>query len=215
MRKLTIALWLSGILLAVACSPAYVETPAEVPEKQEVVEPKTIEQEDVGDYATPEYDYVTEDGSERPEGTIVRHNIATFTETGFNYEVSGINPGKVIVGDPEPRYRSGIIVEIPLEIYNASDEIATFSVAYADPNPNNMYEGFVVPESRVREWVVIEYPEIEVAPKKIGTTLVWLKVPEGEMVAPKWEFRVVVKQVGQVGQVQVAWSERWLIYQEK
>lgn len=153
-------------------------------------------------------------GTDNEVKPVYVHNVET-EEEPFQFKGSGISPAKVIIGDPEPRYYSGAIIQVPLEIYNGSDASATYSIIYQPPNPHNMYPSSVIPPPEASQWIRIEPSELEVGAKSMGIVVVYLEVPEGVYVAPQWEFRVTTKDISQGSMVQVAHSQRWIIYQKE
>jgi hypothetical protein len=116
-----------------------------------------------------------------------------------------ISPGKVEVGNFHPGARAEYI----LSIHNGSDEPAEFSVSYRVVD--NTAEDYEPAPTEAQAWVTIEDPAPVLAAKETKDVLIAMEMPGDAEVPPKWEFRIIVKDVTQAGMVQTELACRWLV----
>lgn len=132
------------------------------------------------------------------------------TTNSTNYTPSSdnnwINPGKSFLTS----CTAGTSHEWQLEIYNANNGSATFSVDYRVPDW--VQEGYARPTQDVRDWVYISNKRPVIAPHSTYNVTISLGMPSyGVAPGPQWEFWIGVIDQSQTGFVQVELAARFLV----
>lgn len=121
------------------------------------------------------------------------------------YDKTWVSPGKVEVGNFYPGARA----EYMISLHNGSDEPAEFSVSYRVSD--NTTDGYEPAPAAAGDWVIIAEPAPVLAAKETKDVLIAVEMPGDAEAPPKWEFRIVVKDVTQTGMVQTELACRWLV----
>ena len=88
-------------------------------------------------------------------------------------------------------------------------EYSTYAVYYKTPNA--LTEGYSVPPSGAKDWIIISDPSPVLAPFETREIQVSVVMPAGASAPNKWEFWIGVKDSSQGGMVQIELSSRWLV----
>ena len=132
----------------------------------------------------------------------------------FNNYIAGINIQTWYLDDKTPVFGHNSGDVMCVEIYNANDYNAVFSLQYADIiAPSTFDNGSTVyqPEPDAVNWVTIAHPTITLLAHQLLGIPISLDVPVGTVCPPNWEFRITVTDVTNEAQIYTNQQVRFLV----
>lgn len=119
---------------------------------------------------------------------------------------NSISPGKVFIDN----YVAGASAPYQIQIHNANNISATFSVDYRVPDW--VGENYSRPTSEVRDWVWISNRRPVIPAHTTYTVDISLGMPStATPPGDKWEFWIGVIDQSQTGNIHIELCQRWLI----
>ena len=131
-----------------------------------------------------------------------------------NY-IAGVNIQTWYLDDKTPVFGHNSGDVMCVEIYNANDYNAVFSLQYADITaPSTFDNGSIVyqPEPDAVNWVTIAHPTITLLAHQLLGIPISLNVPVGTVCPPDWEFRITITDVTNEGQIYTNQQVRFLVH---
>ena len=103
--------------------------------------------------------------------------------------------------------RVGTIINGAIVVHNGVDVTRTFHLSLKEPT--KLSDGYEMPPYGWQMWVTIQQTEITLSPSGNIIIPITLEIPSGVKLPDKWEFQVLVEEVGNTATVQINYAQRW------